>query len=353
MKILVIQQKMIGDVLTSSILFEALRNEYPNAELHYLVYAHTKPVLEHNPFIDKILHFEEKTKKAIQFATFLGEVKKERYDAVIDVYAKLGSAITSLYSGATIRVSFNKWYTKPFHTRHFNRNITAQTNAGPAVEKRLLLLNPVLKNIPKEIKPKIYLTAEEKLKAKQQLENVGIVSSKPLYMISVLGSSAVKTYPKAYLAEVLDFIVFKTNAQLLFNYIPSQKEDASKIYQLCNPETQKSIFLDLFGKDLREFLALTSHCDGLIGNEGGAVNMAKALDVPTFSIFSPGVPKENWSMYENGTTNVSVHIKDYKPELFLNQSNRYIQKKSKELYSQFKPSYFEEKLLNFINPRSK
>ncbi|HSM64086.1 MAG TPA: hypothetical protein VK833_09135, partial [Gillisia sp.] len=81
MKILVIQQKMIGDVLTSSILFEALRNEYPKAQLHYLVYSHTTPVLEHNPFIDKILHFDESTKKAFQFSTFLKEVKKERYDA--------------------------------------------------------------------------------------------------------------------------------------------------------------------------------------------------------------------------------------------------------------------------------
>jgi len=37
MKILVIQIKMIGDVLTSSILFEALRKEFPTAELHYMI----------------------------------------------------------------------------------------------------------------------------------------------------------------------------------------------------------------------------------------------------------------------------------------------------------------------------
>ncbi|WP_026839013.1 glycosyltransferase family 9 protein [Gillisia sp. JM1] len=350
MKILVIQQKMIGDVLTSSILFEALRNEYPNAELHYLVYAHTTPVLEHNPFIDKILHFDENTKKAIQFTSFLKEVKKEKYDAVIDVYAKLGSAITSKYSRASIRVSFKKWYTKPFHTHHFSRNITSQTNAGPAIEKRLRMLEPILKNIPKEIKPKIYLTEKERSNAKESLASAGIVDGKLLLMISVLGSTDSKTFPFKYLAEILDLIAAKTDAQFLFNYIPKQKEDALKVYELCNAHTQKSIFLKSFGHDLREFLALTSHCDALIGNEGGAVNMAKALNVPTFAIFSPGVPKENWSMYENGTTNISVHIKDYHPELFDKYSAKEVKQKSKELYNLFQPSYFEKKLLNFITP---
>jgi heptosyltransferase-2 len=353
MKILVIQQKMIGDVLTSSILFEALRKEYPNAQLHYLVYAHTTPVLEHNPFIDKILHFDFKFKKLIQFSCFLKDIRNEQYDAVIDVYAKLGSAVASKYSKAEVRVSFNKWYTKAFYTHHFSRNIIPETNAGPAIEKRLRLLKPILKNIPKEIKPKIYLTAKEKLKAKKYLESAGIISSKPLYMVSVLGSRESKTFPFNYLAEILDLIVANTNAQLLFNYIPSQKSDALKIYELCNAHTQKSIFINVFGHDLREFMALASHCDALIGNEGGAVNMAKALDVPTFAIFSPGVPKENWSMYENGTTNVSVHIKDYHPELFTKYSTKEVKQKSKELYDLFKPSYFEEKLLNFINANSK
>ena len=57
MKILVIQQKMIGDVLTSTILFEALRSKYPNAQLDYLINSHTFAVVKHNPFIDNIVYF--------------------------------------------------------------------------------------------------------------------------------------------------------------------------------------------------------------------------------------------------------------------------------------------------------
>jgi len=353
MKILIIQQKMIGDVLTSSILFEALRLEYPKAELHYLIYSHTVPVIANNPNIDKVIQFNDNTKKALEFHSFLKKIRKKNYDVVIDVYAKLGSAITSKYSEAKIRISFDKWYTHLFYTHFFSRNIEAKTNAGPAIEKRLRLLKPIMKNVPSEIKPKIFLAEDEKIIAKKILSEAGISNNKPLLMIAVLGSSAFKTYPSKYLAEILDLIVENSEAQLLFNYIPSQIEEAKAVFNYCNPKTKNAIFFDVFGKNLRKFLALTSYCDALIGNEGGAINMAKALNVSTFAIFSPSVPKENWNMYENGITNVSVHIKDYHPELFNKYSAKELKQKSKELYNLFQPSYFEDKLLNFINPINK
>ena len=348
MKILVIQQKMIGDVLTTSILFEALRKEYPNSQLHYLIYAHTLPVIKQNPFINKVILFKDDLKHPLKFNSFLKKIKRERYDVVIDVYSKLSSAIITKFSGAPIRTSYNKWYTKSFYTHSFDKVIVAKTNAGTAIEKRLRLLTPVMKQLPAEVKPKIYLAREEKIKAQEQLTNAGITKDRLVLMIAVLGSSASKTYPLEYQAQLLDKIVEDTQAQLLFNYIPSQKNEALKVYNLCKQRTQKAIFFDLFGKDLREFLALTYYCDALIGNEGGAINMAKALDIPTFSIFSPGVPKANWNMYENGTTNVSVHLNDYLPKLFEFQTNKEIHNNSPELYSTFEPSYFEEKLQKFV-----
>ena len=55
MKILVIQQKMIGDVLVSSILCENLRIAYPNAQIDYLIYDTTKSVLDGANYIDNLI----------------------------------------------------------------------------------------------------------------------------------------------------------------------------------------------------------------------------------------------------------------------------------------------------------
>jgi heptosyltransferase-2 len=48
---------MIGDVLTSSILFKVIKDENPQAELHYLINSHTFPVVENNPYIYYFIFF--------------------------------------------------------------------------------------------------------------------------------------------------------------------------------------------------------------------------------------------------------------------------------------------------------
>ena len=63
MKILVIQQKRIGDVLTSTILSNNLKQKYPNAQVDYMCYANCVDVLKNNPNIDNIIVLEEKVRK--------------------------------------------------------------------------------------------------------------------------------------------------------------------------------------------------------------------------------------------------------------------------------------------------
>lgn len=340
---------MIGDVLTSSILFHALREKHPTAQLHYLIHRHTAPVVENNPFIDELILFDPKEDQRPQaFFHLLKSIKYQHYDVVIDVYSKINSAVITGYSGAGVRVSYDKWYTRKAYTHTFKNKKKSQTNAGLAIENRMQLLQALDPGFPIKLKPKIYLTSEEKKAAKLRLEAGGITLEKPLFMCGILGSSEAKTYPLPYMAQVLDYIVEKTGAQLLFNYIPGQVEEAGKLYDLCNPETQKLIFFDIFGTSLKEFMAITSYCDALIGNEGGAVNMAKALNVPTFAIFSPQIKKENWSIYEDGEKNVSVHLRDYKPHELKDLSTPEIAKKSPQFYELLLPNLIFAKLEMFL-----
>jgi heptosyltransferase-2 len=59
--------------------------------------------------------------------------------------------------------------------------------------------------------------------------------------------------------------------------------------QLC--EKAKEDFLPLLGKNIREFTAIMNHCDMIIGNDGGAINMAKALENLRL-LFSPWIDKK-------------------------------------------------------------
>ncbi|WP_103865272.1 glycosyltransferase family 9 protein [Aquimarina sp. I32.4] len=350
MKILVIQQKMIGDVLTSTIICEVLRKEHPDATIDFLVNSNTKPVIIENPFYDNIIEFKKEyqdNKKALY--SFLVDIRKTKYDYVIDAYGKLESNLITLFSGASQKVSFYKWYSQFIYTKTIKRNPKPITNASTAIENRLRLVFPENRIASEITRPKIFLTKEEKQKAKDFLESNGITAKRPLVMISVLGSEKRKTLPFEYMAKVIDATVNISDACILFNYIPNQEKDARTIYNITMPKTQRHIHFEVFAKSLRGFLAILSHCDALVGNEGGAVNMAKALDIPTFTIFSPWIIKKDWNMFEDGEKHMSVHLSDFLPELFLDKTSKELKNKSIELYPYFKPQLFIDQLRAFLN----
>lgn len=345
MKVLVIQKKRIGDVLTSTIIFEALKEKFPNSELHYLIYANAIDVVKNNPFIDKLIILDDKARKSkLEFIKFLFSIRKEKYDVVIDAYGKPNSVLIGWFSGAKKTITFYKNYAKLLYSDTIYRTEKSFSSATRAIEHRMQLLEPLEIRF-KEIAPKIVITENEIEAAKADLVNSKIDISKPIIMISAVGSNDLKTYRLDYLAELLNEICSQKEVQLLFNYLPYQKEIALEIYNHCNENTKKKIFIDYYKENLREFLAVTKLCQALIGNEGGATNMAKALSVPTFTLFSPTVPKEDWNMFENGTTNVSVHINDYE----IIKKITFEEEETKLSYSKFKPHLFKDKLINFIN----
>lgn len=350
MKILVIQNKMIGDVLASSIICNNLKQNNPKSQIDYLIYDFTKPVVENNPNIDNIIIFEEKYQtNKLAFLKFLIKIRKEKYDIIIDAYSKLESKLLVFFSGAKTKIGYKKTSLNFIYNKKVENISVAKTNAGNALENRLNLLSPLLQTSSLNIKPKIFLTDTEIVLGKEILIKNNIDFSKKLYMIGVLGSEINKTYPFDYMAEVLDFIVKNSNATLLFNYIPSQKKEAKAIFDLCKPETQNNIKIDLIPKSIREFLSITYHCDALIGNEGGAVNMAKALEKATFTIFSTWINKQSWNSFEDGKKYVSVHLKDLKPELYGNKSAKEMKDNAIELYEKFVPNLIYPDLLKYLS----
>lgn len=350
MKILVIQQKRIGDVLISSILANILRAEYPGASIDFMCYPNCVAVLENNPNISEIITLDNPTRKSyLKLLGFISGIRKRKYDAVIDVYAKLETQLITGFSGAKYRVSYKKGATDIFYSHPVERFPKwTKSKLGAAIENRLRLLKPLVPGEITDYRPKVFLTDAEIAKARQLLDSHGVNQSNPLAMIGILGSEWYKTYPLEEMAKVLDHTVRKTGAQLLFNYIPSQKDDARKLFDLCQPETQQNIFFDLYADGLRDFLGLLSQCDMLIGNEGGAVNMAKALMVPTFSIFSPSVDKDTWQILED-EKNVSIHLKDIEPQLYEAHDEKYIKERTFEFFAKYPLEHILGKLDTFFS----
>lgn len=334
---------MIGDVLASSAICQAIKMTWPDATVHYMVYPNTVAVVEENPFIDNLVIFDPKLIKGFRALRTFGKLlKKEKYDAVIDAYGKWESVLPMYFSGAKTRIGHYKWYTSFFFTKTVKPAVNV---AGSALHHRLQLAEALTGKFARIDFPKIYLTDTERRVATSQMESL---PKKPVVMVSVLGSAQNKSLPPHYMAQMLDVAAQSADVSLLFNFMPNQQAEAKAIYQLCQPDTRKKIVFEFYMKGLRPFLAVLSHCDALIGNEGGAVNMAKALGVPTFTVYSPWVGTASWNMLGDDRTHVTVHLSDFQPELYKGRHPKTFRKEAMELYKKMSPDLFANRLKDFM-----
>jgi ADP-heptose:LPS heptosyltransferase len=350
MKVLIIQHKMIGDVLITSLLCENIKNAYPDATVDYLVNSNTLPILENNPFIDNTIVFDEKGNKGLlKLIEFSRKVNQNKYDVVIDVYSKIQSWVDVIINNAPKKISFKKTFRTFIYTDNIVKHSEPKSFLGLAIEHRLLLLKPLGINTPTATEPKIFLTEEEIKQAKTLFKKYKVNTSRKSIMISLLGSDPTKTYPLHQMAKLVDFIGKNYDVNILFNYFPKQLPDATVVYNLLSEETKSKVHFDLLGNDLREFIAITNECDLIVGNDGGAINMSKAVGKKSFIIFSPWIEKKDWATFEDGVHHTSVHLKDYFPEKFIGLNNRQIKKHVDEYYALFDFEFFKDKLGHFLN----
>ena len=330
MKILIIQKKFMGDVLVTSTILPLLKKKYPKSEISFLLEEKHAQILIGNPYIDHFLYFSNAPNKT------LSELSEYKFDLVIDLYSKIETAIITFFSGAKTRIGFFKKYTQFFYNHAVKRSTKVKSkNTTLGIEHRLQMLEPL--GIPfQEVFPKVYIQEDELEKAHQILKENGLSASDDLIMISTFGSSEEKTYPIEYMAELLEFIVdYKSSAKILCNYLPSQKELFETLYSQLSDRAKSSIIKNFDTKNLREFAAVTSLCKSLIGNEGGATNVSKSLDIPTFTIFSPHIRKSDWAWTSKPEVDKFLHINDFV--------------KDSKNYSDFKPSFLKTDLEEFLD----
>lgn len=82
-KFLIIRFSSIGDIVLTSPVVRCLKKQVPGAEVHFLTKEQYRPVVEHNPYIDK-LHV-----LAHSWELMVHELKEENYDCLIDLHHNL------------------------------------------------------------------------------------------------------------------------------------------------------------------------------------------------------------------------------------------------------------------------
>lgn len=348
-KVLIIQNKRIGDVLISSIIANNYKKQHPQSVVHFMAYEFTNGVLQNNPNIDKIIPIDEKELKKIpNLLKMIRLIRKEKYDIIFDPYSKTQSRLICKFSGAKITIgnkSRKKFGNLGYYTNPVELLKEKTHSAGKAIEDRIELLKQLPEFKEFDYVPKIFLKDEE-----THFAETNNLKDKKLVVFGILGSTSQKSMPYSYVARLVDFITEHYDVHVIFNYVPHQKEEALKIYDFCKNKSQ--IVPEIKAPTIRDFIKLMYQANVLVANEGGSVHIAKALDKPTFTIFSPYVKKEFWASFEDGIKHQSIHLFDIKPELyhsFSRKERREIEKNPVQMYQALTPEIIIPQLKAFLD----
>ena len=94
MKILIIRFSSFGDVLLTTPVIRKIKEKYPDSEIDFIVYESFSEAVSLNPYIRKLILFDRKKSRDRKYINeVIGNLKKEKYDFVVDLHSKLLSRV--------------------------------------------------------------------------------------------------------------------------------------------------------------------------------------------------------------------------------------------------------------------
>lgn len=115
-KFLILRFSSIGDIVLTTPVVRCLKQQYPDAEVHYATKKSYKSLLENNPYIDKILVLENGLNELVK------SLQSERYDYIIDLHNNLRTTIIKLRLGVK-SFSFDKLNLQKWLLVKFKKNL--------------------------------------------------------------------------------------------------------------------------------------------------------------------------------------------------------------------------------------
>ncbi len=294
-KILVIRFRRVGDATISSVICTSLRKSFPEAQIHYVLNESIAPLFKYHPDIDKLITFsnEDMSSLSSYVKKVYSIVKGQNYDIIIDTRSTLKTMFFSLFSLKTqFRIGRKKFYNPFIHNYRVNNKFDGIRDNS---QLTLSLLDPLNRDYTIEKHPlfKLYYTTEEYQKYREYMIDKGIDFSKPIIVCAVTARLEYKVWNKDKMKALLERIINKYDAQLIFNFGDNkERESSERLQTLMNNDPH--IFTNIEAKNLRELIVLLANSNFFFGNEGGARHISQALDIPSFAIYPPDIPLDNW-----------------------------------------------------------
>ena len=277
-KILVCQLRQIGDVILMTPLLELLKKRYPDSAVHVLTEKKCVPVLEGNPYLDRVWPVDKgELSNLWKEVAYYRKVAAEGFDLVVDLQQTPRCRWVVFFSRASVRLTRTPpWYTRWLYT-HW-----VEPERGYASAMKASLLSP-LGIAWRHERPLLALTAEERENARAHLASLGLQPGQTLVAVDPTHRRETRRWPAEHYARLLEMAAAERPTlrfQLLFG--PGEESVVEEIASL----SASTAHLLPAGRllSLREMAACIAEADMLLGNCSAPRHMAVAVGTPTLTV---------------------------------------------------------------------
>lgn len=284
-RILVVKLDHLGDVLLATPVFSNLSQAYPDAELHALVGAWSRVVLERHPDVNKVLEYNSPAFCRTGSPTSLKQtfqlyraLRRQKYDLMVELRNDWRIVCFSLLrvapkrlDRATLQVANKFGFARFTGIHETTRNLDVLDKAG----------------IPTPMKTTTFsVTAEDKKWASNFLTAHQINEERPLIAIHPGSPIPLKRWMPERYAELADWLIARKRAKILFVGVADEMPIITEIQRLMQAES-----INIAGRTTLTQLASILHISNVfIGNDSGPMHLAAAVGTRTIGLYGPGDP---------------------------------------------------------------
>jgi len=294
-KILVIKLRHLGDVLLTTPVFQTLKKEFPDAQIHAYIYSESLPMLEGHPAISNFHLCDKRWKKLPLLKRFIKEVflllaiRRQKYDIVFNLTEGDRGALAAIFSGAKLRIGFDPegsgFWSKSKVFTHLVKNCKTPRHA---VERNLDALRCIgIVPTAKEKRLNFFIPIEAGEKTKKFSDFI---------VIHPVSRWRFKSPHASLFAELVKRLR-KRGEKILLTAGPdfSEKKFIDEIISLSGSENLLSLAGEL---SLKELGALFAKAKALITVDSVSLHLASALQTPVIALFGP-TSEKNWGPWHH------------------------------------------------------
>jgi len=259
-KILILRFGAIGDVVHSTELFRSIKRKYPDVSIHYAAFKVPSLNIQDDPDLDKVWIVEGKS--YAQLYKLAKELKKERFDAFINLQPGIRTRIFSILLGMPKTITYKKTF-----KQHAVENFWA---TGKKLFKDIELDKKLHLYIKEEIKNKVLGMLDIKDK------NIMLIA----FNMGVSPTRQGRRWSQDCWRELAKIFLEKYNCEII---LTGSKEDIEFSENLLDISPKIRSFC---GKtSVEENTALLSICNLVISGDTGPLHIATAVGVPAVGLY--------------------------------------------------------------------